>query len=203
MKIYFVRHGETKWNKRSKLQGQVDIPLSENGLKQAAVTADGMKDIPFDCIFSSPLKRAYVTAKTIKGKRDVPIIRDANLMEMNFGNYDGRSYVKMMNNPKYTRYQRFFHDPAHYRAPKNGENFYDLEKRTRAFFEEKILPLEGEKENILVVAHGCVIRSFIVALTDRKIADFWQTPFGQNCSSAAFSCVEGKTELIYENKIYY
>lgn len=55
MKIYLMRHGETKWNKRSKLQGQVDIPLAPKGIEQAEMTSEGMKDIPFDHIFSSPL----------------------------------------------------------------------------------------------------------------------------------------------------
>lgn len=54
MKIYIMRHGETKWNKRSKLQGQVDIPLAPKGIEQAQMTAEGMKEIPFDHIFSSP-----------------------------------------------------------------------------------------------------------------------------------------------------
>ena len=41
MKIYIMRHGETKWNKRSKLQGQVDIPLAPKGIEQAQMTAEG------------------------------------------------------------------------------------------------------------------------------------------------------------------
>ena len=53
MKIYLMRHGETKWNKRSKLQGQVDIPLAPKGIEQAEMTSEGMKDIPFDHIFST------------------------------------------------------------------------------------------------------------------------------------------------------
>ncbi|MFR5082824.1 MAG: histidine phosphatase family protein [Anaerobutyricum hallii] len=56
MKIYLMRHGETKWNKRSKLQGQVDIPLAPKGIEQAEMTSEGMKDIPFDHIFFKSVK---------------------------------------------------------------------------------------------------------------------------------------------------
>ena len=74
MKIYLLRHGETRWNKRSKLQGQVDIPLAPEGIEQAEVTAEGMKDIPFDYIFASPLKRAYKTAQIVRGNREIEIM---------------------------------------------------------------------------------------------------------------------------------
>ena len=85
MKIYLMRHGETKWNKRSKLQGQVDIPLAPKGIEQAEMTSEGMKDIPFDYIFSSPLKRAYKTAQVVRRDRPIEIVRDDRLKEMSFG----------------------------------------------------------------------------------------------------------------------
>ena len=81
MKIYLMRHGETKWNKRSKLQGQVDIPLAPKGIEQAEMTSEGMKDIPFDHIFSSPLKRAYKTAQVVRRDRPIEIVRDDRLKD--------------------------------------------------------------------------------------------------------------------------
>ena len=91
MKIYLMRHGETKWNKRSKLQGQVDIPLAPKGIEQAEMTSEGMKDIPFDHIFSSPLKRAYKTAQVVRRDRPIEIVRDDRLKEMSFGTSEGLS----------------------------------------------------------------------------------------------------------------
>ena len=54
MKIYIIRHGETEWNKMGKMQGRTDISLSEDGRKLAQKTADGLKNVKFDYIFSSP-----------------------------------------------------------------------------------------------------------------------------------------------------
>ena len=65
MKIYLVRHGETDWNKERKIQGQVDIPLNAFGIHLAEETAKGLRDIPFDICFSSPLGRAKDTARII------------------------------------------------------------------------------------------------------------------------------------------
>ncbi len=70
MEIYIIRHGETRWNRERKLQGRADIPLNENGIALAAKTGIGMKDIPFDFCFSSPLLRAKQTAWEILKKNE-------------------------------------------------------------------------------------------------------------------------------------
>lgn len=56
MKIYMIRHGETDWNKKRKLQGQVDIPLNEFGKLLAKETAPALADVPFAVCYTSPLK---------------------------------------------------------------------------------------------------------------------------------------------------
>lgn len=63
MKLYIIRHGETSWNKQKKLQGQRDIMLNDAGIRLAELTGEGMKDIDFDLVISSPLIRAKQTAK--------------------------------------------------------------------------------------------------------------------------------------------
>lgn len=69
--IYFIRHGETNWNLQGISQGKEnDIPLNSNGINQAIKTGIYLEtyrtaDIQFDCILSSPLKRAKKTAKLI------------------------------------------------------------------------------------------------------------------------------------------
>ena len=57
MDIYLIRHGETDWNKKRKLQGQVDIPLNEFGKLLAKETAPALADVPFAVCYTSPLKR--------------------------------------------------------------------------------------------------------------------------------------------------
>ena len=69
MKIYMIRHGETDWNKKRKLQGQVDIPLNEFGKLLAKETAPALADVPFAVCYTSPLKRAAETARLALGGR--------------------------------------------------------------------------------------------------------------------------------------
>ena len=63
MKIYLMRHGETEYNRVGRLQGQSDIPLNEFGIQLAEKTAEGLKSVSFDAVFSSPLQRALETAR--------------------------------------------------------------------------------------------------------------------------------------------
>ena len=65
MRIYIVRHGETRLNQEGKLQGQVDEPLNEKGRELAEVTAQALKEIPFDFLYTSPLSRAKETGMIV------------------------------------------------------------------------------------------------------------------------------------------
>ena len=74
MKLYIIRHGETSWNKQKKLQGQRDIMLNDAGIRLAELTGEGMKDIDFDLVISSPLIRAKQTAELVMAGRHLPMI---------------------------------------------------------------------------------------------------------------------------------
>lgn len=85
--IYIVRHGQTDWNVEKRYMGWCDIPLNEKGLDQAQKTSELLKDIKFDYVFSSPLKRALMTAKTITNKR---IKKDERIKERCNGQLEGK-----------------------------------------------------------------------------------------------------------------
>ena len=203
MDIYFLRHGETKWNTLGRIQGQKNTKLSEKGVKQAYLTALGMKQIPFDVIFSSPLERAYQTARIVRGERDISIILDDRLKEIGCGADEGRYKDRILNNPSYTRKQKYFNDPEHYRGARGGEGFQEVNKRTWSFVTEVLLPLEGKKNCVLVASHVNAIRSFILQLNGRPLADIKKTTFNQNCAVAKFTCQQGMISMDFESKIFY
>ena len=65
MVLYLIRHGKTTYNEKGLLQGKSDIPLNEEGQKQSLLLHNYFLDKKVDVCFSSPLKRALDTAKTI------------------------------------------------------------------------------------------------------------------------------------------
>ena len=89
MKVYIVRHGQTDWNVQHKAQGRSDIPLNETGRRQAEELRDKIKDIKFDAVYASPLKRARETAE-IATDGEYKIVFDDRLMERSFGDFEGK-----------------------------------------------------------------------------------------------------------------
>ncbi|MDO5557105.1 MAG: histidine phosphatase family protein [Clostridia bacterium] len=85
--IYIVRHGQTNWNLEGRYQGRIDIELNEKGIGQAEKIREELKDIKFDKIFASPLKRAYRTAEIISNG---DIIKDERLIERCNGELEGK-----------------------------------------------------------------------------------------------------------------
>ena len=152
MKIYFVRHGETDWNKERKIQGQVDIPLNEFGRHLARETAKGLRDVPFDVCFTSPLGRARETAQIILQGRDVPILEDKRILEMNFGVLEGKCCSKEgWDVPD--SFQMFFDDPVHYQAPEGGEDFQAVRERTGDFLNWLFAQEQYRDSTVLAVSY--------------------------------------------------
>ena len=82
MKLYITRHGETEWNKISKMQGWQNSALTEKGIENAIKLSERLNDIDFAHIYSSPLGRALDTAKYIRGNRSIEIITCEELKEI-------------------------------------------------------------------------------------------------------------------------
>lgn len=89
MLIYLLRHGETDWNKEQRLQGREDVPLNENGIRQAHQATVLFDNIHLDYILTSPLSRATVTAQIIADYTNTSIIIEHDLIERDFGSLSG------------------------------------------------------------------------------------------------------------------
>ena len=140
MKIYIVRHGQTDWNVEGRYAGRIDIPLNSKGIKQAKETKEKLKNIKFDKVFSSPLLRAYETAKIIY---DGEIIKDERIIERGNGDLEGKlkSEIKEkidFNNPNKTEY--------------NIESIISVRKRIKDFLDD--ITTNYKNKNILVVMHA-------------------------------------------------
>lgn len=202
MKIYFVRHGETDWNKERKIQGQVDIPLNEFGRHLARETAKGLKDVPFDVCFTSPLGRARETAQIILQGRDVPILEDKRILEMNFGVLEGKCCSKEgWDVPD--SFQMFFDDPVHYQAPEGGEDFQAVRERTGDFLNWLFAQEQYRDSTVLVTTHGAAMAGLLNNLKKKPLAEYWGVGVHKNCGVTEVDVTDGRIDIISENKVYY
>lgn len=89
MKIYLIRHGETDWNRESRIQGREDIPLSPEGEEQARRCARVFRNVKLSAVLTSPLSRAVATAEYISLASGAPLIAEPELTERDFGSVSG------------------------------------------------------------------------------------------------------------------
>lgn len=166
--LILIRHAETDANRNYVVQGRFDNPLNEYGIRQAEQTGMFLKNRgeKFDLVFSSPLKRAFNTAKLIlQGmQRSKPIIVHQNLIERNFGDYDGQKI-----NDEYADLIRKGNIP-------HMEQNIDLEHRVFDTLTEICEKFPDRR--ILIVTHSHVIKAILV----RLIPGFTYNSYLSNCS---------------------
>ena len=205
MIVYLFRHGETEWNALKKLQGCTDTNLTQRGRKAAQVTAQALKDIPFEVFYASPLKRAAETAEYLRLDRPVPVILDERIKEMHFGEYEGLLIRDVLENPKYARLGALFNDPANYHPDRGAESLAEVMQRSGEFFEEIIRGSEGKYEYMAVVAHGALINGLLAYLNRRSENEFWRDDKRPipNCGACIFDIKNGRTTVLEEGIRYY
>lgn len=89
--LLLIRHGETAWNAESRIQGQLDVPLSNAGIWQAGRLAQRLAEDRIDAIFASDLARAWLTAQPIGQSRQIDAVPDVRLRERHFGIFQGHT----------------------------------------------------------------------------------------------------------------
>jgi probable phosphoglycerate mutase len=152
------------------MQGQVDIPLNEKGLRQARMAAQYFrtKDIHFDKVYTSPLVRAMQTAIMLSGLEDEVLI-DERLIELGFGIVEGRNFHEI---PEVHR--NFILNPPAYVPAEGGESLQHLFDRCKDFLDYLAGRPEAEtKMNILVTTHGAAIRGFLKIIDDQPLEKYW------------------------------
>lgn len=200
MKLYIIRHGETDWNKQKKLQGQSDTELNDYGIELARITGEALKDVHFDYIFSSPLKRAYRTAELIRGDRKLAIKTDDRLKEIGFGVNEGVPAELISKDFHY-----FFDAPDKYVPAEGGETYEALCARSRDFIDTVIVPLSLKEPDAtaLVTAHGALNKSIMIYLNHLEIKNMWDGVFQKNCCVNIFEINGFDFKMLQEAKIYY
>jgi 2,3-bisphosphoglycerate-dependent phosphoglycerate mutase len=163
--LVLVRHGQSLWNLENKFTGWEDVPLTEQGEKEALQVGQCLKAMKFDIAFTSVLQRAWKTLQIILGEigqEDLPVLRDKALNERHYGDLQGLNKAETAQ--KFGEEQVKNWRRSYDIAPPNGESLKDTAARTLPYFDEEIVPWLKQGKNVLVVAHGNSLRSIIMHL---------------------------------------
>ena len=164
--FYICRHGQTENNKNKRLSGWIDTPLTEDGIKNAASSAEKLRDIKFDKIISSDLGRAFITAYLISRKlgytSDIELSK--GLREINYGDlanlpYSGaESVYPVLSAIENTNY-----------IPPQGESLAQMQQRVLACI--SAISQDNPDKTILLSCHDGTINAVLASFTNRDIGD--------------------------------
>ena len=171
MRILLARHGETAWNAEGRYQGQEDIVLSETGERQAMKLGERLRDVRIDRAVSSPLTRAYETAKFALGSVRAPMLAvDNGLMEIAHGSWEGKLAAEILAGDP-ARFQAWRDAPQTVHMP-GGESLKQVLDRAWTALVEACEGL-GEGETLLVVAHDAVNRVLLCRVLGLPMSRLW------------------------------
>ncbi len=95
MEILLIRHGETAWNRVRRMQGHIDIPLNDEGQRQARALGAALAVERPAAIYSSDLQRARATAQPVADAHDMPVTCEPALRERCYGGFEGMMYEEL------------------------------------------------------------------------------------------------------------
>ena len=164
-RIIAIRHGETSWNVDTRIQGQLDIPLSANGRWQAERLAGALKDEPLAAIYASDLTRAWETAQYVGRAQGMTVTKEAGLRERGFGDFEGKTFaeIEVLLPDQSLRWRK--RDPEF--SPNGGESLVAL--RSRVISAAQRLAALHPGEQIAMVGHGGVMDVLYRAATRLEI----------------------------------
>lgn len=195
--VFLIRHGNTEFNKKNTFRGKFDIPLDDNGIKQAEKTGKFLEDIDFDIIYSSPLSRAYKTAQIIEKyqNEDIDIIKEEGFDDLGFGEWEGIGYEEARS--KYpVIFEQWVKEPFKASIP-GGEMLKEVQDRSWETL--KKVTTQSKDSVIAVVTHRVINILLISKILDVGNNSIWKI----NQDPCCINIFEYKYGAFFISKLNY
>jgi len=167
-KIILARHGETDWNVSEIFRGRRDVGLNEMGIKQAELLGNYLKDLRIESVYSSPLKRALDTARSIAKHHGLDVNIAPSLTDFKYGVWEGLTHQEVGN--KYRRlHERWLKKPHLVNMPE-GESLGEVRERARSVVNRMMSEHSG---TVVLVSHRVVNKVIICSMLGLDDSHFW------------------------------
>lgn len=151
-----IRHGENDWVGTDRLAGRTPgVHLNEKGQQQAAALVQLLQQQPLAAIYSSPLERCLQTAQPLAVERNLPVVAEEGVLEVDYGEWRGGHLKELAKSPAWQQVQ---HYPSTFRFP-GGETLREVQNRAVGTIER--LRDAHPNEVVALFSHGDVIRTTI------------------------------------------
>ncbi|NJK73968.1 MAG: histidine phosphatase family protein [Microcoleus sp. SU_5_6] len=178
-RLLLVRHGETDWNRAGKFQGQIDVPLNDNGREQAQKAAEFLKDVKLDFAISSSMLRPKETAEIIlKYHEGLQLELRDGLREISHGLWEGK-FESEIEGLYPGLLQEWKTNPETVQMPE-GENLQQVWDRAIADWQEIVKSVSGTG---IVVAHDAINKALLCHLFGLEPQHFWKFKQGNGAVS--------------------
>ncbi len=182
--IYLIRHGEVDRSPSRTFLGQTDLPLNDNGIRQALDLREQLKEISFRQVFTSPLQRAVQTAALVSGIPTDSLQKIEAFKEINLGAWEGLT-VDEVRKRFPGDYEQRGRDLEFFRPEgEGGESFADLLVRC---YPPLLSLAKAQTGPLLVVAHAGVNRVLLSRLQQRPLQLLFDIP-QDYCGINVLSC---------------
>lgn len=161
--FYFLRHGETEFNREGRFQGRTDVSLNETGLRQAREATAKLAMSKIDRIVSSPAQRVQQTVNRYAEAQGIPVHLDDHLMEFYVGSFEGQRVAEIRE-----AHELDPHDSLFSVLPADADNWQEFVPRvcgTVRRWTDK-----HPDDTLLFAAHGLVYRALALSLTGNESA---------------------------------
>ena len=173
MRILLARHGETPWNAEGRYQGQIDIPLSEVGERQARSLGERLRDVVITRAIASPLARAKRTAELALGETRTAMLGfDDGLKEIGHGDWEGLLAAEIRERDP-SRLQAWREAPESVLMPgPGGESLRNVSDRAWPALARACEGLSDD-DTLLLVAHDAVNRVLLCRILGLPLSRLW------------------------------
>jgi alpha-ribazole phosphatase len=188
--LWLLRHSEPEASARGRCYGALDVALSPDGIRQARSVAEALAHKAFAAIYASPRQRCRQAAQILAEGRNCPIETEAALRELDFGEFEGRTYDEIA--AIYPDvYQQWMDRPTETQFP-GGESFSEMYARVIAATHE--LRARHAGQSIALVTHGGVIRIILADALGMQSANIFR--IGQRYGAINAVRYFGETPII-------